>query len=160
MNYVCNTATLTSIFQRKISLQIMGFSLDWWILLRLTLKSTHYLTYIILRFVFTNHMYICILQIDSFEKKCWFSAAYYRIWLEGYQIIFVRSSSLAKHQQTFEIKPVLNIQSRSSRTLKKGTPADMERSIYLKPYIYLYSCKTETAIFIATKHEKTIMTVI
>ena len=111
-------------------------------------------------FTFCAHKsYVCILQIGSFEKKCWFSAVYYRIWLEGYQIIFVRSSSLAKGQQTFKIKPV-NIQSRSSRTLIKRTPADMELSIYLKPYIYLYSYKTETAIFIATKHEKTIMAVI
>ena len=30
----------------------------------------------------------------------------------------------------------------------------MELSIYLKFYIYLYNDKTETAIFIATKHEK------
>ena len=30
----------------------------------------------------------------------------------------------------------------------------MELSIYLKPYIYLYTYKTETAIFIARKHEK------
>ena len=33
----------------------------------------------------------------------------------------------------------------------------MELIIYLKPYIYLYSYKTETAIFIATKQEKAIM---
>ena len=39
-------------------------------------------------------------------------------------------------------------------------PADMELSIYLKPYIYLYNYKTETPIFIATKHEKTIMAAI
>ena len=56
-----------------------------------------------------------------------------------------------------KIKP-FNIQSRSSRTLR--TPADMVLSIYLKPYLYLYSYKIETAIFIATKHEKTIMVVI
>ena len=74
-------------------------------------------------------------------------------------MIFVRSSSLAKGQQTFKIKPV-NIQSRSSRTLIKITPVDMELSIYLKPYIYLYSYKVETAIFIVTKHEKTVMVVI
>ena len=30
----------------------------------------------------------------------------------------------------------------------------MELSIYLKPYVYLYNYKTETAIFIATKHWK------
>ena len=36
----------------------------------------------------------------------------------------------------------------------------MELSIYLKPYIYPYNYKIETAIFIATKHEKTIMAVI
>ena len=73
--------------------------------------------------------------------------------------MFVRSSSLANGQQTFKIKPV-NIQSRSARTLIKRTSADMELSIYLKPYIYLYSYKTETAFFLTTKHEKTIMAVI
>ena len=60
--------------------------------------------------------------------------------------MFVRSSSLAKGQQTFKIKPV-NIQSRSSRTLIKRTPADTELSIYLKPYIYLYNCKTKTHFY-------------
>ena len=66
---------------------------------------------------------------------------------------------LQKWQQTFKIKPV-NIQLRLSRMLIKRTPADMELSIYFKTYIYLYSYKTETAIFIATKHEKTITVVI
>ena len=103
---------------------------------------------------------VCIiLQIGLFEKKSWFSAVYYRIWLERYQIIFFRSPSLANGQQTFKIKPV-NTQSRSSRTLIKRTPADMELSIYLKHCIYLYSYKTEIAIFIVTKHEKTIMAVL
>ena len=36
----------------------------------------------------------------------------------------------------------------------------MELSIFLKPYIYRYNCKTDTAIFIATRHEKTIMAVV
>ena len=158
MNYVCSNSR-TSIFQWKISLQIMGFCFDWWILLLLTLKSTHYLRYMILRFVLTNHMYVYC-RLAHLKKKCWFSAVYYRIWLEGYQIIFVRSSSLAKGQQTFKIKPV-NIQSRSSRTLIKRTPVYMEElSIHLKPYIHLYNYKTETAISLATKHEKTIMAVI
>ena len=106
--------------------------------------------YMILCFVLTNHSYDVL--IGSFEKKkqqkkkCWFSVVYYRIWLEGYHIIFARSSSLAKGQQTFKTKPV-NIQSRSSRTLR--TPADKELSIYLKPYIYSY-----LFIFIATKQKQ------
>ena len=65
-------------------------------------------------------------------------------------MIFVRSFSFAKGQQFFKIKPV-NIQSRSLRTLIK-TSANMELSIYTKPYLYSY--KTETAIFIPTKHKK------
>ena len=40
------------------------------------------------------------------------AAVYYRISLQGYQIICGRSFSFAKSQQAFEIKPV-NIQSRS-----------------------------------------------
>ena len=35
---------ITSIFQRNISLQIMGFCFDWWILSLLALKITHYLS--------------------------------------------------------------------------------------------------------------------
>ena len=141
-----------------MSLQIMGFCFDWWILLLLTLKSTHCFKYMILHFVLTNHLHVYC-RLTHLKIKCWFSAVCYWVWLKGYQIIFVRFSPLAKSQQTFKIKPV-NIQSRSSRTLIKRTPADMELSIYLKPYIYLYNYKTETASFIATKHEKTIMVVI
>ena len=136
----------------------MGFCFDWWIILLLTLNSTHYLRYLILCFVLINHRYVYC-RLDHFFKKYWFRAVFYRIWLEGYQIIFFRSSSLAKGQQTLKIKPV-NIQSRSSRSFIKRTPTDMELNIDLKPYIYLYSYKTETAIFIATKDEKTIMAVI
>ena len=68
---------------------------------------------IILRFVLTNHilminhMIYCRLAHLTvvFKKTCWFSAVYYRIWLEGY-IRFIRFFSFAKGQQTFKIKPV------------------------------------------------------
>ena len=97
------------IFQRKISLKIMGFCFDWWILLLLTLKNTHYLRYMILRFVLTSHMYVYYRLAHL--KKMLFST------------VFIGSDkkdikSLAKGQQIFKIKPV-NIQSRSSRTLIK-----------------------------------------
>ena len=43
---------------------------------------------------------ICILQIGWFNwclwKPRWFSVVYYRIWLEGYQVMCVRSFSFAK----------------------------------------------------------------
>ena len=61
---------------------------------------------------------LCILQIGSFncgpQKSCWISALYYRIWLEGYQFIWVRFFSFATDQQAFEIKPFI-IRSRSPR---------------------------------------------
>ena len=44
--------------------------------------------------------------------------------------------------------------------IKRTFAADMELSNYPVNFnIYLYSYETGTAIFIATKHEKTIMTV-
>ena len=79
---------------------------------------------------------------------------YYQIWLEVYQIICVRPFSFAKSQQALEIKPV-NIQSRS-RTKKKHLLI-WNSEILQNLNIYLYNNQTETAIYIATKHEKTIM---
>ena len=134
--YVPNTVTHTAntailnlrIFSGRYHFrdQIMRFCLDWRILLVLALTSiTQDVTkqmiprplralYIILCFVLTNHQ--CILQIGSLnrglQKSYWFSAVYYRIWLERYQIICVRSFTFAEDQQVFEVKPV-NIQSRS-----------------------------------------------
>ena len=75
---------------------------------------------------------------------------YYRIWLEVYKIICVRSVSFAKSQQAFKIKPV-NTQSRSPRTLTKRRSADTKLSNYPE---------TETAIFIAVNHDEAIMAVI
>ena len=39
----------------------------------------------------------------------------------------------------------------------KGTSADMELRNYPKPKHYLHNYQTDTAIFLATKHKKTIM---
>ena len=61
------------------------------------------------------------------------------------------SCSSGWNKRWYVIKPV-NIQSRLPRMLKR-THGDMEVSIYPKPYMYLFSYTTETAIFIATKHE-------
>ena len=86
---------------------------------------------IILRFALANHMYTDSCNWDL-SKSGWFSAVYYRIWLEGSQIICFRSFWFPKGQQAFKIKPV-NILSRSPRTLIKRTSADMELSNYSKP---------------------------
>ena len=65
----------------------------------------------------------------------------------------VRSFSCAKGQQAPKIKPV-NIQ---SRTLKEQL---IWNSVINEKFnIYLYSCKTETVIFVAAKHEKPNMAV-
>ena len=76
-----------------------------------------------------------------------------------YQIIFVTYFSFPKDQQTFKIKPV-NMQSRSPKTLMKKDLQISISVVTLNSNIYLYSYKTETVIFIASKHEKTIMAVI
>ena len=62
--------------------------------------------------------------------------------------------SFAKCQQTFEsIHQSVYSQDHPKR---KRTPADMDLRNYPKPGAYLYNCQTETAIFLAAKHEKTI----
>ena len=61
--------------------------------------------------------------------KITFSAAYYQISLEEYQIVCVRSSSFAKGQQTFES---IN-QSIYSQDHPKRTSADVELRNYPKP---------------------------
>ena len=91
--YVANTAIL--------ELRFFSERYHFRILLLLTLKSTHYLRYKILRFVLTNHMHVYC-RLTRLKKKCWFSAVYYRIWLERYQIIFVISSLLAKAPTNFQ----------------------------------------------------------
>ena len=106
-----------------MSLQVIRFCFDWWIILRLTLKI---ITQGVRRYKWcqdiqkpcsiifclvrtTNHTYIAEDWLSfnwDLWKSCWFSAVYYWIWSEGYQVICVRSSLFAKRQQTFEIKPV------------------------------------------------------
>ena len=75
---------------------------------------------------------------------------YYRISLEGYQIICVRSFSFEKGQQAFESI----IQSIYSQDHPKRASADMELRNYPTLNIYLYNYQTKTAVFLATKHEK------
>ena len=52
------------------------------------------------------------------------------------------------------------MQSRSPKTLMKKDLQISISVVTLNSNIYLYSYKTETVIFIASKHEKTIMAVI
>ena len=67
---------------------------------------------------------------------------YYRISLEGYQIICVRSFSFA-----------VNIRSRSPKKHLLIWNSETTQNLN----IYLYNYQTETAIFLATKHEKIIV---
>ena len=84
---------------------------------------------------------------------------YYGAWLEGYEFICDRSILFTKSQEDLKIEPV-NINSRSVRTLRKKTSADMELSNYPKKInIYLYSHKKEKSIFITRKHVKPNMVV-
>ena len=91
---------------------------------------------LVISFYVLRSQIICILHIDSFNLglygSCWFGPVCYRLWLDGYQIICVRSISFAKIQQAFQIK-LVNRQPRELRTLIKRTSADMELSYYPKP---------------------------
>ena len=153
---------LTQQFQNDFSTK--DITLDFEFLLRLvnafTVGTEEYPLLKVHDFTLCAHKsYVYILQIGSLEKKILLQCCILSDLIRRISIIFVRLSSLTKGQQTSKIKPV-NIQSRSFRVLIKGKPTDMELSIYLKSYIYRYSYKIETAIYIATKHEKTIMAVI
>ena len=85
---------------------------------------------------------------------------YYQISLEGYQTICVRSFSFAKGQQAFEsiYKPV-SIQS-GRITQKKEHLLMWNSETTQNLNIYFYNYQTETAIFLATNHEKNNMTCI
>ena len=79
---------------------------------------------------------------------------YYQISLEGYKTICVRYFSFAKGQQAFEsiYKPASTVKITQKEQLliwNSETTQNLN--------IYLYNYQTETAIFLATKHEKTIM---
>ena len=90
--------------------------------------------YIILRFVFTrnsSYVYCRLARLTGTFKN----HLDYRMWLERYQTVSIRSFSFVKGQQAFEIKPV-NVLPRS-------------------PKMNIY--QTDTAIFLATKYEKIIM---
>ena len=100
-----------------------------------------------------HHMYIADWLELGPLKLYWFSAVYYRVSLEGYQTICIRSFSFAKGQQAFKSTNQSAVY--SSQDHPKRTSADMELRNYPKPKHYNY--QTETAIFLATKHEKTIM---
>ena len=69
---------------------------------------------------------------------------YYRISLEGYQTICVRFVSFSKGQQSFRITLKEHLLIWNSETTQNLN-------------IYLYYYQTETAIFLATKQEKTII---
>ena len=74
---------------------------------------------------------------------------YYRILLEGYQIICVRSFSFAKRQQAFE-----SINQNAIKITQKEHLLIWNSETTQNLNIYLYNYQTETAIFLATKHEK------
>ena len=70
-------------------------------------------------YVTTNQICIAVELFNwALQKSLWFSAVYYRIWLEGYQIICVRFFLLAKDKKAFKIK-LVNICPRSPRALTK-----------------------------------------
>ena len=73
----------------------------------------------------------------------------YGISLEGYQIICVRSFSFGP--ASFRKYKQVNIQQFRIHSTPKRTSADITLNIYR------YNYQTETAIFLATKHEKTVM---
>ena len=112
--------------------------------------------YIILRFDFTNHMLVCIVYCrlarltGAFKiilsQCCVLLDLIRRISNYMCQIL-----SFAKDQQTFESTQSVYSQDHPKR---KKITADMELRNYPKPSVYPYNYQTETAIFLAAKHEK------
>ena len=101
--------------------------------------------YIILRLLIIK----CILQTGSFNrgplKLYWFSAVYYCVSLEGYQAMCVRSFSFAKGQQAFRVID------------KSAVYSSQDHPKLPKTLTFIFITTTQTAIFLATKHGKTIM---
>ena len=79
---------------------------------------------------------------------------YYRISLEGYEITCVRSFSFPTGQQTFEN---MNQSIYSQNHPKKEHLLIWSSETTQNLKIYLYNYQTGTAIFLASKHEKTII---
>ena len=78
---------------------------------------------------------------------------YYQISLEGYKTIFFRSFSFTKGQQeAFESHIYLHIYNQDHNQKEHLLIWNSETTQNLD--IYLYNYQTETAIFLATKHEK------
>ena len=104
-------------------------------------------------FVLNHLMYLAMLQTGSFGllKLHWFSAVHFQISLEGYLITWVISFSFAKGQacESNQCQYYVYIQDNPERT-----SADMElwNCWYGKQKLLIW--KTETAIFLATMHEK------
>ena len=87
-----------------------------------------------------------MLQVSSFEPG---------ISLEGYKIVCLRSFSFAKGQQAFES---INLYSQYTvKITQKGHLLMWNSKTTQNLSIYPYNYQTETAIFLAAKHEKTIM---
>ena len=76
-----------------------------------------------------------------------FSAVYYQVSLEGYQTICVGSFSFAKGQQALSKVLCTRITQQKEHLIwNSETTQNLN--------IYLHNYQTETAIFLATKHEK------
>ena len=80
---------------------------------------------------------------------------YYGILLEGYQIICVRSFSFGP--TSFQKYKQVNIQQFRRRSTPKKNICWYNSESTQNLNIYLYNYQTETAIFLAAKHEKTVM---
>ena len=80
-----------------------------------------------------------------------FSAAYYQLSLEGYQTICVGSFYLQRVNKLYRKYKPVRITQQKEHLLIWNSETTQNLNIYLHNY------QTETAIFLATKHEKTIM---
>ena len=80
---------------------------------------------------------------------------YYGISLEGYQIICVRSFSFGP--TNFRKYKQVNIQQYRIHSTPKKNICRYNSESTQNLNIYLYNYQTETSIFVATKHEKTVM---
>ena len=77
---------------------------------------------------------------------------YYQVSLEGYQTICVRSFSFAKGQQAFESTNQSAVYSSQDHQKERRLIWNSETTQNLN--ISLCNYQTKTAVFLATKHEK------
>ena len=110
-------------------------------------------TYIILCLLIVMYITDWLIYLGSLKLQLLiFSAVFYQVSLEGHQTIYMCCSLFVCKGSTSYIESI-----NQSVSLKKNICWYGTQKLPKNLNIYLRNYQTETAIFLATKHEKTIM---